>query len=170
LKDLKLLAPQITSNKLENKVFQEDANSLNERIKGDILYLDPPYNQRQYAANFHLLESIAVWDKQELYGKTGLREYTDKKSEYCQKRHAYSAFADLIEKAQADYIVLSYNNEGIIPRDKILDLLRQRGSVKEHTRDYRRFRTERDHEKRKYKQCDDRVLEHLYILKTKGTQ
>lgn len=167
LKDLKLLSPKISDNKQINKVYQEDANDLVKKIKGDIVYLDPPYNQRQYAPNFHLLETLAVWDKQQLYGKTGQRDYSTKKSAYSQKSKAIQALEDLFNNIKANYIILSYNNEGIIPREHILRILNSVGSVKEYTTDYRRFRTERDHEKRQYKAVDDKVREHLFIIKVK---
>lgn len=165
LKDLELKIPDIINNKLKNEVFQEDANLLIKKISGDILYLDPPYNERQYASNFHLLETLAVWDKQDLVGKTGQRDYSKKKSAYCQKGNSIKAFEDLIINANTKYIILSYNNEGIIPRDEILRILNNKGKVTEYTTDYRRFRTERDHDKRQYKKCDDKVVEHLYIIK-----
>ncbi|OGL71985.1 modification methylase FokI [Candidatus Uhrbacteria bacterium RIFCSPHIGHO2_02_FULL_53_13] len=165
LKDLELKIPDITNNDLENEVVQEDANSLIKKISGDILYLDPPYNERQYAPNFHILETLAVWDKQKLVGKTGQRDYSKKKSAYSQKTNSIKAFEDLIANTNTNYIILSYNNEGIIPRDEILRILNNKGKVSEYTTDYRRFRTERDHKRRHYKQCDDKVVEHLYIIK-----
>lgn len=164
LKDMKLKPPKISNNKLSNEVYQEDANELVKEIKADIVYLDPPYNQRQYAPNFHMLETLAVWDKQPLSGKTGQRDYSSKKSAYSQKTRAVQAFEDLIANIDAEYVILSYNNEGIIPRDDILRVLNKAGTVKEYTTDYRRFRTERDHEKRQYKPVGDRVLEHLFVV------
>lgn len=165
LKPLCLKAPEVLDNKCKNLIYQQDANFLIQQIQGDVLYLDPPYNQRQYAPNFHVLETLAVWDKQVLVGKTGQRDYSDKKSNYCQKIKATKALKDLISRAQFKYIVLSYNNEGIIPRDDILDILSSVGKVEEYIENYRRFRTEKDNDKRHYKDCGDTVQEHLYIVK-----
>lgn len=167
LKPLTLLAPQIFDNNMDNEIYQEDANELVKKIQCDVLYIDPPYNERQYAPNFHVLESLSIWDKAELVGKTGQRDYSSKKSLYCLKREAVKAFEDLIVNSNAKYIVLSYNNEGIIPRSEIIRILSLKGEVKEYTTDYRRFRTESDNERRQYKKCDDKVVEHLYILKSK---
>ena len=164
LKPLTLKCPEVYNNGLENYVYQEDANKLIRRISGDILYLDPPYNERQYAPNFHVLESLTVWDKPQLKGVSGQRDYSGKKSLYCQKGHACTALRDLVEHADVRYIVMSYNNEGIISRDSILDILASFGNVQEFCQNYRRFRTESNNEHRHYKDCDDKVVEHLYIV------
>ncbi len=165
LKNIHLEIPQLFNNGLQNLVYQEDANSLIQKIKGDILYLDPPYNARQYAPNFHVLETLSIWDKPVLAGKTGQRDYSNKKSLYCQKQHAVHALQNLVAHADVRYILLSYNNEGIIPKETIWEILNSKGSVQEYVQQYRRFRTERDHEKRHYKECNDKVDEHLYVVK-----
>jgi adenine-specific DNA-methyltransferase len=61
---------------LQSQIFNEYINLI-EKISGDILYLDPPYNQRQYATNYHMLKTIAKYDNPIIHGKTGLREYQD---------------------------------------------------------------------------------------------
>lgn len=82
LKDLVLEKPEITS-KGKNKIQMDDViNCVKQFKNNDIIYLDPPYNGRQYASNFHVLESIVVFDKQKLKGKTGLREYEHQKSDF----------------------------------------------------------------------------------------
>lgn len=164
LKPLTLKCPEIFNNGMENYVYQEDANRLIQHIHGDILYLDPPYNERQYAPNFHVLESLTIWDKPELKGKSGQRDYSDKKSLYCQRGNASAALSDLVSNADVKYIVMSYNNEGIISRESLLDILSSVGSVQEYQQNYRRFRTESNNEHRHYKDCDDKVVEHLYIV------
>ena len=168
LKPLTLKTPDVFDNKKQNAVYQEDANNLIRKIKCDILYIDPPYNERQYAPNFHVLETLTVWDKPVLTGKTGQRIYDDKKSLYCLKKEATEAFKDLIDNANSKYIVVSYNNEGIISRESLIKILESKGEVIEHAKDYRRFRTEKDNEHRQYKQCDDKVVEHLYVVKCKS--
>lgn len=166
LKPFTMLVPQIVESNLEHEVYKKDSNELIRKIKGDILYIDPPYNARQYAPNFHILETLACWDNPKINGKTGLRPYDSQKSLYSQKSFCNNAFADLIENANTKYIVLSYNNEGIIPDQFILKILSKRGKVNVHKQTYRRFRTERDHEKRHYKVPDDKVIEIIYVVKT----
>jgi adenine-specific DNA-methyltransferase len=165
LKRLLLKKRQIINNNKFNTVYQRPAEELIKSISGDVLYLDPPYNSRQYAPNFHVLESLAVWDKQALVGKTGLRDYSNQKSSFSSKRSAPKALRSIIEDAQFPLIALSYNNEGIISHSEIEDILSRFGKVNVFTTDYRRFRTERDHESRKYKEVDDRTKEYLFVLR-----
>jgi len=166
LKKLAMQPINTFDNGQNNVVSIGDSQELIKTIVGDVLYLDPPYNARQYASNFHVMESLAVWDKQDLKGVAGLRDYENQKSAFSSKREATHAFRELIKHASFDFIVLSYNNEGIILRDDIIEILQDRGTVSEFVTDYRRFRTERDHEKRQYKKVDDKVSEHLWIVKT----
>lgn len=167
LKPFTMLIPNIIESDLNHEVYQRDSNELISHLKGSILYIDPPYNTRQYAANFHILETLACWDNPSVYGKTGLRPYKHQKSFYSQRTKYKEVFADLFNKAKADYILMSYNNEGIIPHEFILETLGKKGKVKLYTKDYRRFRTERDHENRHYKVPDDKVKELIYLVRVK---
>lgn len=90
-------------------VYNQDINSLIGNISGDILYLDPPYNARQYCANYHVLETIARYDNPVLKGKTGLRDNSNQKSLFCSKKTVTKVFDDLIANADFKYIFLSYN-------------------------------------------------------------
>ena len=71
---------ELIINDQDHTVFNEDINKVSEKIEGDIFYLDPPYNHRQYSTNYHLLETIAKYDNPEIHGKTGLRNYEKQKS------------------------------------------------------------------------------------------
>lgn len=168
LKRIELKGRTVYDNSLVNFANRETAEALITEISGDILYLDPPYNSRQYASNFHVLESIAVWDKQELRGKTGLRDYEDQKSDFSSKSKAADALESIVTKAKFNFIALSYNNEGIIPHEQILEILSKKGEVKVFSHEYRRFRTERDHEKRQYKDVGDKTEEFLFLVKVMG--
>lgn len=167
LKKIKLKNRQVFNNSKSNFANQGNAEELIAKFSGDILYLDPPYNSRQYAPNFHVLESLAVWDKQALSGKTGLRNYDNQKSDFSSKAKATPALQTVISAASFKYIALSYNNEGIIPHESILEILRAKGDVRVFTQEYRRFRTERDHEKRKYKDVDNKTQEYLFLVNVK---
>lgn len=167
LKSFTMLEPQLIESKLEHDIYKKDSNELIRKIKGDVLYIDPPYNTRQYAPNFHILETLACWDNPEVRGKTGLRPYDSQKSLYSQKSSCNKVFADLINNADTKFILLSYNNEGIIPDEFIRETLSKRGVVKVYKQTYRRFRTEKDNNKRHYKVPDDKVSEMIYFVKIK---
>lgn len=80
---MKLTPAELILSEFQSTVLNDDANVVAASNPVDVLYLDPPYNQRQYATNYHLLETIARYDDPEIHGKTGLREYSAQKSKYC---------------------------------------------------------------------------------------
>lgn len=126
------------------RVYNEDINHLITTISGDVLYLDPPYNVRQYCSNYHVLETIARYDNPVLSGKTGLRRDDALKSKFCSKRTIVNAFDRLIANAKFKYIFLSYNNEGLMPLDTIKEIMQQYGSYEFFTQEYRRFKADKD--------------------------
>ncbi len=160
--ELRIRPASFFCNKNEHLVFNEDAQDLVQRVETDILYLDPPYNQRQYASNYHILETIARYDDPIIRGKTGLRDYTKQKSKFSSKRTVLKSFELLVEKAKARYIFLSYNSEGLMSRKEIRDVLSKKGEYGVFTKKYSRFKSDKD-KNRKHKA--DFVLEHLHYVK-----
>jgi len=158
-KEFVLMPANLIINSNEHRVFNMDCNSLIRQIQGDILYLDPPYNNRQYGTMYHLLNTIARYDRFEPRGKTGLREY--RKSPYCHKNEAPKVFEHLIKNARFKYIFLSYNNEGLMSLENIQRIMKQYGKYHFVTTDYQRFKADRN-ENRSYK--SDRTKEYLHIL------
>lgn len=176
--ELRLEIPEITTPAEGNgtsrrvarghRVYQEDANALIRRVEGDVLYVDPPYNRRQYAANYHVLEIMAEYHRvedlsayeQTLYGKTGLRPYEDLRSDYCvpvggrrRDGDVERAMRDLIENANVDHIVVSYNEEGLLDREQIGAMLAEFSGAGSFDYEkgfreviHRRFRSDRDRE------------------------
>lgn len=126
------------------KVYNEDINELIKKVGGDVLYIDPPYNNRQYCSNYHVLETIAKYDTPKLRGVTGLRDETYQKSKYCSKRTVIDIFEDLIKNADFKYIILSYNNEGLMDLKTIKDIMSKYGEYDFFTKEYRRFKADRD--------------------------
>ena len=148
---------QLNSN--EHEVYNEDANLLIKEIEGDILYLDPPYNSRQYGANYHLLNTIAEYLPFTPIGKTGLRPYN--KSNYCSKRTVKDSFESLISNARFRYIILSYNNEGIMPLETIKDIMSKYGDYQVFQKKHQRFQADKL-ENRNY--VADSTTEYLHVL------
>ena len=146
LKSLELIPLVVQDNKKENKAYNEDANILINNKKVDIAYIDTPYNNRQYASNYHLLENIAKNDKPELNGKTRIFEWSNLKSDYSIKRKALTAMKDLLNNLQAKHIILSYNNEGIIPEDELISLMKENsfdGTVQIERIPYRKYKSKK---------------------------
>jgi adenine-specific DNA-methyltransferase len=134
----------------------------------DLLYLDPPYNNRQYPAYYHVPEIIAEgWfdTEPELRGKTGLAPDQAKRSDWSRTGKCEAAFEALIATAPWKHVVMSYNDEGIIPDAAIERILKTYGradTYKRYQRSYKRYRSDADSEERKYK--GDRVREFLYCV------
>ena len=92
---LRLLVPEFSSeDNQNNEIYREDANKLIRKISFDVLYIDPPYNSRQYSDAYHLLENLATWDKPPVHGIAKKMNRDHLKSEYCLKS-APEAFADV---------------------------------------------------------------------------
>jgi len=164
-KDIKLISPEIIPSTRQHITLNEDAETIVDNYDVDILYLDPPYNSRQYASNYFLLELIAEgwFDEKlpEIYGHTGMRPYSHQKSFFCMKREAKDALFRLVKKARAKYIMLSYNNEGIISKEDVIKILSSRGHVETKKYQHKRYRSiNQDGTKVK-------TTEYLYIVKTK---
>jgi len=124
----------------KHQVFNEDANTLIRKISGDILYLDPPYNGRQYGANYHLLNTIALYKSFIPKGKTGQREYY--KSKFCKKAEVKTVLRELIKNAQFKYIFLSYNNEGLVSCEEIQKIMSEYGKYKVVSIPYKRYKSQ----------------------------
>jgi len=139
-KPLRLRVPEIElAGNADNQVFNLDANELIHQLEAQVLYLDPPYNTRQYVDCYHVLENILRWDKPALRGKTRKFPRDHLKSRYSRKNGAAAALEELIRAARAEHVFLSYNNEGIIPEQTIREILGRRGSVEIFSREYSVF-------------------------------
>ncbi len=158
-KKMVVLPAQFDLNSNKQFVYNEDSNVLIKEIEGDILYLDPPYNARQYGANYHLLNTIAKQDTFTPKGKTGLRNYN--KSAYCSKVSVAASFEELIKNARFKYIFLSYNNEGLMPVEQVRNIMEKYGSYDLYSTGYQRFKADKT-ESRNHKA--DKTEEYLHIL------
>ena len=142
-----------------HQVYQENSNDLIKKIEGDILYLDPPYNARQYGANYHLLNTIAKYDTFVPQGKTGLRPYN--KSAYSSKIQVEDSFEELIKNARFSYVFLSYNNEGLMPPETVKKIMSAYGKYSLATTAYQRFKADKT-QNRNHKASS--TTEYLHIL------
>jgi len=127
-KKFELIRLDVISNKQDNRSYNEDGVQLLEKISGDILYIDPPYNERQYLSNYHLLETVAKYDFPELKGVTGQRAYGEhQKSDFCSIKTVSNAFEKLMNNAKFKHVILSYNTDGIMPINEIERIMKKYG-------------------------------------------
>ena len=143
--------PVLVDAEYKAEVFSEDAKEFVKHISGDLCYLDPPYTGHQYGSNYHMLNTIALWDKPVIdnsIGKNGKlkekaairKDWVKTRSMYCYKDTALNEFTQLIDNIDSGYIALSYNSEGIVPFDELYDLLACRGKLSLVTNDYIKYR------------------------------
>ncbi|WP_196243030.1 DNA adenine methylase [Ruminococcus flavefaciens] len=147
-KHLTLSMPNVSKlNNPLNQCYNEDANELVKRIEVDLMYIDPPYNSRQYCDAYHLLENVARWEKPEVYGVAKKMDRTFMKSRYC-TRSAEQAFRELIDNIHARYILFSYNNMATKGNDRsnakisdeaINEILQKKGRLQVFEESYKAF-------------------------------
>lgn len=134
----------VNSNGKNNKSYNCDGVELLKHISGGILYIDPPYNGRQYLPNYHVLETAAKYDFPEVRGVTGQRSYENQKSDFCLKTKVASAFEKLIQNAQFKHIILSYSTDGLMSIDTIEAIMKKYGKAdtfKIYEIPYRRYKS-----------------------------
>lgn len=150
LKPIYLEPITLTDNSKDNVSYNENANDLVRKISGEVLYVDPPYNGRQYLGNYHVLESIAKYDAPLLKGKTGTREDLSKVSDYCKKGKVSQSFDDLLANANFDYVFISYSTEGLLTEEELVSIVEKHSDPKKlkvHKFPYRRYSRIKDEEK-----------------------
>jgi len=130
----------------EISIFQEDTNVLAKKIKADVVYIDPPYNSRQYSRFYHVLETLTKWDKPKLYG-VALKPDPENMSDYC-RANAKEKFAELVRDIDAQFLVVSYNNtydsksnssKNKITLQEIEKILQAKGKTKVFEKNYKHF-------------------------------
>ena len=103
----------IVYNKDINKVIDEIPNNI------DVIYYDPPYNQHPYGSNYFMLNVIIENKSENISEVSGIPKDWNR-SDYNYYKKAIKSMKELINKSieKTKYIILSYNNEGIIPLDE----------------------------------------------------
>ena len=140
--NFRLINPQTFS---KVKIYSKEANVLAKEIKSDLVYIDPPYNSRQYSRFYHLYENLVKWDKPKVFG-TALKPKVENMSTYCTVK-AKASFEDLIKNLNTRYIAVSYNNtynsksgssKNKIELEDIKTILKTKGNIKifEHTHNF----------------------------------
>lgn len=125
----------------DHEVKQGPAEALASTITADLCYIDPPYMKRQYAANYHLIETIARGDEPAAIGVSGLRPWRDQYSDFCSKVKIRAAFRAIISGMKCSKFLISYSEDGLLSKQEMLDLLKPFGKVTHCIYSVPRFRS-----------------------------
>jgi adenine-specific DNA-methyltransferase len=129
-----------------------DAQQLAQDAECEIAYIDPPYNGHPYGSNYHLLNTVALWDKPHVeraiildgrsVNKSAIRKdwRTERRSAYNYPSQALDALSKLVFSIKAKYILVSYSSDGIIPLDSLVSAFGERGEVTSVSQSYKRYR------------------------------
>lgn len=145
----------VTSNGKNNRCFNLNGADMLKLVEGDVLYIDPPYNSRQYLPNYHVLETAAKYDFPEVRGITGQRPYENSKSDFCLKSKVIPAFEELIANARFQHIILSYSTDGLMTEEDIERVMKKYGkpeSFRVYWIPYRRYKSRKQGEKEQLKE------------------
>lgn len=110
----------------------------------DLVYLDPPYNQHKYLGNYHIWETLVLWDAPETYGIAKKRiDCRERKSAFNSKPGASQALSAVIDGAlsgtRVRHLVLSFSDEGYLSRPELEAMLAPRGKLQVLELDYKRY-------------------------------
>lgn len=139
----------------QHRVLQGPVQELGPQLHTKAVYLDPPYTKRQYAGNYHVLETLAREDEPLAAGDGGLRPWMDQASDFCYRRSAASAFRATLAQLDARHVFVSYSEDGQVQGDELHAVLSEFGKVTVHEQPHVRYRSN-DRVK------DGSVLEQLY--------
>lgn len=159
--DIELPFPVFSDYECEVINYQEDANTLVERLEPvDLVYMDPPYNQHPYGSNYFMLNVVNDYQMPEKISKvSGIPEGWNR-SRYNQKREALNAMSELCSKIKAKYLLISYNSDGFISKEEMYDMLQEIGEVTVIQKEYNVYRASRNLNNRSLY-----VYEYLFLVK-----
>jgi adenine-specific DNA-methyltransferase len=132
------LSPRAKAGK--GSAHQLEASSAVDLLEADVAYIDPPYNQHKYLGNYHIWESLVLWDKPEVYGIACKRvDCRERASAFNSKREAHGALSNVISRVRAKYLVVSFSNEGYFTQEELLKMLGVRGHVLTYEVNFKRY-------------------------------
>ena len=148
--DLELRVPDVLSRVAAGKggATQLDAVDAAKQLSADLVYIDPPYNQHPYASNYHVLNSLVLWDQPELPPptargfKAAIRpDWKQRRSAFNGRGSALAAFASVMKTLPARHVLISYSTDGMIPLEQLVTEAAEHGAVRTFHRSYKRYRT-----------------------------
>ncbi|WP_080269786.1 DNA adenine methylase [Pseudomonas syringae] len=161
LKPIEFNSFDLKESVASNEVYLGDANDLIEEVRGDILYLDPPYTPMQYSNAYHVLNTIAQNEQPAVHGVTGRPEGRSI-SPWSSKPKVEGEFRRLVESANFEYLVMSYSNESIMPMELIADVMGSQGKYERKEMQHKKFKSRTEAPNEAY------VTEYLHVLHKTG--
>jgi len=145
-----------------NKTYNADIRDIIKEVNCcDFMYLDPPYNERDYATYYHVLETISKYDNPELKdNKTGTKKTTTK-SNWCRKITVINELDYVIKNSNAKVVLLSYNNEGIMTEEDIKKIFEKYGTHTSQKKEVKRFKCNKT-------ENNIVVYEYIHVLERKS--
>lgn len=141
----------------QNLIFQKNCLEL-PVLTYDICYLDPPYNNRQYSKNYAPLNFLLIYKNElNVYGKTGLLQDSFISS-FCRKKTALESLKFLLDRIKSKYLLISYNNEGLLTFSQLKELFQKYGSIKIYEFPYKRYQSQK-------KAIPKTIKEYLFFIK-----
>jgi adenine-specific DNA-methyltransferase len=132
------LLPRARAGRAE--AFRMDAVAAAPALAGDLLYLDPPYNQHKYLGNYHIWESLVRWDHPELYGVARKRvDCRTRSSAFNSRTRIYDALRQIVLSTPCPRLLVSFSDEGFVSRQQMETLLSTRGRVTVLEQPHRRY-------------------------------
>ncbi|MBR6737336.1 MAG: DNA adenine methylase [Clostridia bacterium] len=161
LKDIELQKPVLSNFSTDVKIFKMDANQLAKKLPElDVAYIDPPYNQHPYGSNYFMLNLITNYVEPKNISQVSGIPLDWNKSLYNKKVYAKNQLNDLCSNLKAKYLIISFNSDGFITKDEMLEMLEKVGEVRVFDKEYNTFRGSRNLNNR-----DIYVKEFLYLVK-----
>lgn len=155
-----LEAPVLSLFECDYEVFQEDANTLSRRLKElDLAYVDPPYNQHPYGSNYFMLNLIVRYQRPTHISRVSGIPTDWQRSGYNVRSRALPLLKDLLDNIDAPFLLVSFNNEGFIPPEKMRLMLDELGRVEVIEIPYNAFRGSRNFNNRSI-----HVTEYLFLV------
>lgn len=154
-------SPILSAFESGHQVLQMDANDLPEHVGDlDLAYLDPPYNQHPYGSNYFMLNLLVNYREPDAVSRVSGIPTCWQRSDYNVRARSAAKLADLVERIDARYLIVSFSDDGFISPPEIRDILRQAGAVRELAIPYNTFRGSRNLGRRA-----THVTEHLFVVK-----
>lgn len=128
LKPIEFIKPAYNAcDSLNIKIYNDKTENIISDVKCDILYLDPPYTQNQYGTQYHLLETLILNDHPSVSKVTGSRPVMPMRSDWSKEYKAHILLDKIIANTTARYIVMSYNNDGLMSKEYIEAVMKRYG-------------------------------------------